>query len=415
MTQKHKESDLEQVKSLLRRLEDIPEPQAASGQPGTPMGRTPEPRKPTQDAIAKVVGIAPTPPHRAATQDPAPFVRAEPIIPRPYREAPSTPPMGPIPPQNNASPQAPAPSKGNVHQLPQDDRKPKSIRVRRGLLVGAALIVAGSAASVLVWPTVVPTMMAATGLLKGPARSARPEMPARDARPATAAVVERTSEPVARATPTPTKVEPSAPAAETSNTVTAASPTTPSPMTPSPMAAAPAAVPATFEPSPNAVPAATAATPAIATAALPEPASANASGGSPTAALPPVDAGRPGGSTTVLAPVALAPAAPPPKRAALPEAENPDEELQRKLVLQGQQMLTQGHVASARLLFRRAADTGSAEAAILLGDTFDPQRLYSLGVRGVAGDLQQSIRWYEKADELGASDAKERLMSVAGR
>ena len=78
-------------------------------------------------------------------------------------------------------------------------------------------------------------------------------------------------------------------------------------------------------------------------------------------------------------PLASAAATPPAKRSALPDADSQDEDLQRKLVLQGQQMLTQGHVASARLLFRRAADTGSAEAAILLGDTFDPQSLVCAG------------------------------------
>jgi TPR repeat protein len=72
-------------------------------------------------------------------------------------------------------------------------------------------------------------------------------------------------------------------------------------------------------------------------------------------------------------------------------------------------------VASARLLFRRAADLGSADAAVQLGDTFDPERLRSLGVRGVSGDLQEAIRWYEKADELGASSAKARLMALSSR
>lgn len=87
----------------------------------------------------------------------------------------------------------------------------------------------------------------------------------------------------------------------------------------------------------------------------------------------------------------------------------------QKLVAQGQLVLSQGQVASARLLFRRAADAGAADAALHLGDTFDPHRLRTLGVRGVAGDIELAIRWYEKADELGAPEAKARLLAIAER
>lgn len=116
-----------------------------------------------------------------------------------------------------------------------------------------------------------------------------------------------------------------------------------------------------------------------------------------------------------VAAVPAAPRPPAPPRQTLPDADSPDEEQMRTLVKQGQAVLGQGQVAPARLLFRRAADLGSGEAAVLLGDTFDPERLKAMGARGVAGDVQEAIRWYEKADELGASSAKARLLALSGR
>jgi len=89
-----------------------------------------------------------------------------------------------------------------------------------------------------------------------------------------------------------------------------------------------------------------------------------------------------------------------------------DEASQIRFLNQGMRFLTIGNINSARLLFERAAEGGNARAALLLGDTFDSTRLARLGVLGVLPDRAKSIYWYERADELGAPEAKERLSEI---
>ena len=74
-----------------------------------------------------------------------------------------------------------------------------------------------------------------------------------------------------------------------------------------------------------------------------------------------------------------------------------------------------GDIAGARLLFERAADTGSGRAALLLGETYDPDVLAGMGVLGAKGDFAKARRWYAKANELGIPIAAERLKALAGK
>jgi hypothetical protein len=92
-----------------------------------------------------------------------------------------------------------------------------------------------------------------------------------------------------------------------------------------------------------------------------------------------------------------------------------DEKSQDKLVAQGLRMLVSGSVNSARLLFERAAAAGNARAALLMGDTYDDVRLTQIGVDGVMPDRERANYWYCRADELGASEAKERLWEINSR
>ena len=68
-----------------------------------------------------------------------------------------------------------------------------------------------------------------------------------------------------------------------------------------------------------------------------------------------------------------------------------------------------GKSTQARLLYERAADAGHAPAAMALAATFDATELERLKVRGIAADPKAARRWYERARELGAADAEERL------
>jgi TPR repeat protein len=84
------------------------------------------------------------------------------------------------------------------------------------------------------------------------------------------------------------------------------------------------------------------------------------------------------------------------------------------LIKRGEDFLKHGDVASARLFLRRAASAGSAQAALALGVTFDPAYLSEQGVLGFAPDPAEARAWYEKAAQLGSSDASRRLERLAG-
>ena len=83
------------------------------------------------------------------------------------------------------------------------------------------------------------------------------------------------------------------------------------------------------------------------------------------------------------------------------------------LINRGTDLLRSGDLVSARLLLRRAAEAGSASAALMLGTTFDPLVIQQLGAIGVVPDVAQARQWYEKAVELGSEPASQRLAKLA--
>ncbi|MBO0740196.1 MAG: sel1 repeat family protein [Hyphomicrobiaceae bacterium] len=83
-----------------------------------------------------------------------------------------------------------------------------------------------------------------------------------------------------------------------------------------------------------------------------------------------------------------------------------------RLVKKGDEQLAEGNIAAARLFYERAADAGLAQGAMALAGTFDATELAQLGVRGIQPDPKQARRWYERAQQLGASEAEERLRRI---
>jgi hypothetical protein len=90
-----------------------------------------------------------------------------------------------------------------------------------------------------------------------------------------------------------------------------------------------------------------------------------------------------------------------------------DEEV-ANLLASGRTFLIIGDITAARLAFRRAAESGDAQAALALGGTFDPVVLKALGAVGVAADPARARAWYQKAAELGSPDAPQRLNELPG-
>jgi hypothetical protein len=92
------------------------------------------------------------------------------------------------------------------------------------------------------------------------------------------------------------------------------------------------------------------------------------------------------------------------------QAPTPDDRRRALHLLQkGNDQLSQGLVASARLLYERASDMGLAEAAMALAATYDAAELGRGNLKGVQPDAKEARRWYERARMLGAPDVEPRL------
>jgi SAM domain (Sterile alpha motif) len=105
--------------------------------------------------------------------------------------------------------------------------------------------------------------------------------------------------------------------------------------------------------------------------------------------------------------------APPQALAATPSPVRPiDKEELANLLKRGRYLLSIGDIAPARLLLERAADAHEASAAFDLAGTYDPAVLTRSHVSGIAPDLAMARMWYEKALNLGHSEAQQRLAKL---
>ncbi len=81
----------------------------------------------------------------------------------------------------------------------------------------------------------------------------------------------------------------------------------------------------------------------------------------------------------------------------------------RFALAQGNANFANGDVAVAQFYYERAVDAGAAEAAVRIGETFDPTFLTERRLRSVHADPEAARYWYRRARALGAAEATERL------
>src|SRR6266403_2677656 len=81
----------------------------------------------------------------------------------------------------------------------------------------------------------------------------------------------------------------------------------------------------------------------------------------------------------------------------------------------GDDLIASGDLAAARLVLRRAANAGDAQAAMTLAGTYDPVILEKLGVHGFVPDVAMARVWYEKAKKFGSAEAPQRLELLASK
>ena len=110
--------------------------------------------------------------------------------------------------------------------------------------------------------------------------------------------------------------------------------------------------------------------------------------------------------------VPSAPEAPPPPPPPAPKTLQLAADEIATLVKRGKDALGSGDLAAARLLLRRAAEAGNADAAMALGATFDPQVIRRMGAIGAEPDAARARQWYQKAVELGSTAAAQPLANL---
>jgi hypothetical protein len=118
----------------------------------------------------------------------------------------------------------------------------------------------------------------------------------------------------------------------------------------------------------------------------------------------------PGNLAPVVEPTVVPAApAPPLREPALSTAE------MSALLMRGDSLFGVGDIASARLFYERAADAGNGQAALRLGESYDPAFLARVHLGGVRGNVSAAIFWYQRAGDLGMSEADLLLGSLQAK
>lgn len=89
-----------------------------------------------------------------------------------------------------------------------------------------------------------------------------------------------------------------------------------------------------------------------------------------------------------------------------------DEASVKDLLTKADRLVARGDIVGARAIYQRVAAMGSGAGALALGATYDPTRLWSLGVFGLVGNRERAKLWYERAEELGNPEAKARIEAL---
>ena len=85
------------------------------------------------------------------------------------------------------------------------------------------------------------------------------------------------------------------------------------------------------------------------------------------------------------------------------------------LLARGDAFMQARDIASARLLYERAADAGNGRAALRVGESFDPAFLGRIGVYRNTGDRRLALSWYRRARDLGDTEAAQLLERLESR
>jgi hypothetical protein len=91
----------------------------------------------------------------------------------------------------------------------------------------------------------------------------------------------------------------------------------------------------------------------------------------------------------------------------------PQEEAE--LLKRGEELLRQGGIAAARIIFEELAQKGSSKGALALARSYDPHYIPNSRTSAVTPDLNKALAWYRRADQLGSAEARERIAEIGTR
>ena len=83
--------------------------------------------------------------------------------------------------------------------------------------------------------------------------------------------------------------------------------------------------------------------------------------------------------------------------------------LTQMLIRDGNRLMRDGDIASARRLYEQAATNGNAEAALAMGRSYDPSYFEKLPVKTGKPDPATAFEWYKKALEGGLVTARVKI------
>jgi TPR repeat protein len=82
------------------------------------------------------------------------------------------------------------------------------------------------------------------------------------------------------------------------------------------------------------------------------------------------------------------------------------------LLTRADALLVSGDISGARLVLEHAVGTGSARAAFLLAETYDPNVLTQHQVPNLKADTAKARELYERARKGGIKEADERIVAL---
>lgn len=77
-----------------------------------------------------------------------------------------------------------------------------------------------------------------------------------------------------------------------------------------------------------------------------------------------------------------------------------------ELLNRGDALFAVGDITAARQFYQRVAEAGYGEAAVRLGESYDPAFLHQARLPGARSDVTAAKLWYHRAVELGAQEAE---------